>query len=86
MANTKSALKRIRQNEKRRDANKANVSRLRTYVRRAIEAIDSGDKEKATAAFKTVEPELMRGVAKGVIQKNTAARKVSRLSAKVKAL
>lgn len=86
MANTKSALKRVRQNEKRREANKSKVSRMRTFVRRAHEALESGDKEKAVAAFKAVEPELMRGVAKGVIHKNTAARKVSRLAAKVKAL
>ena len=66
--------------------NKARRSRIRTYLRKVEEAIASGDKEAAAAALRNVQPELMRGVSKGVFHKNTAARKMSRLSARVKAL
>jgi small subunit ribosomal protein S20 len=86
MANTPQAKKRARQNEKRFAVNKARRSRIRTYLRRVEEAIASGDKEAATAALKAAQPELMRGVSKGVFHKNTAARKMSRLSARVKAI
>lgn len=86
MANTAQSKKRARQNEKRNDVNKARRSRIRTYLRKAEEAIASGDKDAATAALREVQPELMRGVTKGVFHKNTASRKMSRLAARVKAL
>jgi len=86
MANTPQAKKRARQNEARFQVNKARRSRIRTFLRRAEEAIESGDKEAATAAVRALQPELMRGVSKGVFHKNTAARKMSRLVARVKAI
>ncbi|AXT27541.1 30S ribosomal protein S20 [Ruegeria sp. AD91A] len=86
MANSPQAKKRARQNEKRFAINKARRSRIRTYLRRVEEAIASGDKDAATAALRAAQPELMRGVTKGVFHKNTAARKMSRLSSRVKAL
>ncbi|MFD2741201.1 30S ribosomal protein S20 [Sulfitobacter aestuarii] len=86
MANTPQSKKRARQNEKRFAINKARRSRIRTYLRKVEEAIASGDKDAATKALQTAQPELMRGVTKGVFHKNTAARKMSRLSARVKAL
>ncbi|WP_299147483.1 30S ribosomal protein S20 [uncultured Tateyamaria sp.] len=86
MANSPQAKKRARQNEKRFQVNKARRSRIRTYLRRVEEAIASGDKDAAGTALKAAQPELMRGVTKGVYHKNTVARKMSRLSARVKAL
>ena len=86
MANTPQSKKRARQNEKRFQINKARRSRIRTHLRRVEEAIASGNKDDATEALKAAQPELMRGVTKGVFHKNTAARKMSRLSARVKAL
>ncbi|MEK0165232.1 30S ribosomal protein S20 [Phaeobacter sp. JH20_36] len=86
MANSPQAKKRARQNEKRFAVNKARRSRIRTFLRKAEEAIASGDKEAAAAAVRAAQPELMRGVTKGVYHKNTAARKISRLTARVKAL
>jgi len=86
MANTPQAKKRARQNEARFQVNKARRSRIRTFLRKAEEAIESGDKEAAAAAVRALQPELMRGVTKGVFHKNTAARKMSRLSARVKAI
>jgi small subunit ribosomal protein S20 len=86
MANTPQAKKRARQNEKRFQINKARRSRIRTYLRKVEEAIESGDKDASVAALKAAQPELMRGVTKGVFHKNTASRKMSRLSARVKAL
>ena len=86
MANTPQAKKRARQNEARFQINKARRSRIRTFLRKVEEAIASGDKEAATAALRAAQPELMRGVTKGVLHKNTAARKMSRLSSRVKAL
>lgn len=86
MANSAQAKKRIRQNERRRLINKSRVSRIRTFVRKVEEAIASGDKAAAGDALKAAQPEIMRGVTKGVIHKKTASRKVSRLSARVKAL
>ncbi|GLT08674.1 30S ribosomal protein S20 [Sulfitobacter sp. PR48] len=86
MANTEQSKKRARQNEKRFQINKARRSRIRTYLRKVEEAIASGDKTAATEALKTAQPELMRGVTKGVFHKNTASRKMSRLAARVKAL
>jgi len=86
MANTTQSKKRARQNEKRYALNKARRSRIRTYLRKVEEAIASGDKDAAAAALRAAQPELMRGVSKGVFHKNTAARKMSRLAARVKAL
>lgn len=86
MANTPQAKKRARQNEKRFQINKARRSRIRTHLRNVEEAIESGDKDVAAAALKAAQPELMRGVTKGVFHKNTASRKMSRLSSRVKAL
>ncbi|HCP80376.1 MAG TPA: 30S ribosomal protein S20 [Octadecabacter sp.] len=86
MANTPQAKKRARQNEARFQVNKARRSRIRTFLRKAEEAIASGDKDAAAAAVRALQPELMRGVSKGVFHKNTAARKMSRLSARVKAI
>jgi small subunit ribosomal protein S20 len=86
MANTPQSKKRARQNEKRFQINKARRSRIRTYLRNVEEAIASGDKDAATKALQAAQPELMRGVTKGVFHKNTASRKMSRLSARVKAL
>jgi small subunit ribosomal protein S20 len=86
MANSPQAKKRARQNERRFEINKARRSRIRTYLRKVEEAIASGDQAAAQAALKDVQPELMRGVTKGVLHKNTVARKMSRLSARVKAI
>lgn len=86
MANTPQAKKRARQNEARFAVNKARRSRIRTYLRKVEEAIASGDKEAAAAALRAAQPELMRGVTKGVFHKNTAARKMSRLTSRVKAI
>lgn len=86
MANSPQARKRARQNEARFAINKARRSRIRTFLRRVEEAIASGDKATAETALRTAQPELMRGVTKGVLHKNTAARKMSRLSSRVKAL
>jgi small subunit ribosomal protein S20 len=86
MANTPQAKKRARQNEARAAVNKNRRSRIRTFLRKVEEAIASGDKEAAAAALRAAQPELMRGVTKGVFHKNTASRKVSRLAARVKAL
>jgi small subunit ribosomal protein S20 len=86
MANTPQAKKRARQNEKRFQINKARRSRIRTFLRGVEEAIESGNKESATAALRAAQPELMRGVTKGVFHKNTASRKMSRLAARVNAL
>ena len=86
MANSPQAKKRARQNEARFAINKARRSRIRTHLRRVEEAIASGNKDDAAAALKAAQPELMRGVTKGIYHKNTAARKMSRLSARVKVL
>ena len=86
MANTPQSKKRARQNERRYEINKARRSRIRTFLRRVEEAIASGDQAVAKEALQTAQPELMRGVSKGVMHKNTAARKMSRLASRVKAL
>ncbi|MEM7641603.1 MAG: 30S ribosomal protein S20 [Pseudomonadota bacterium] len=86
MANSPQAKKRARQNERRFAVNKARRSRIRTQLRKVEEAIASGDQTAATAALKEAQPELMRGVTKGVFHKNTAARKMSRLASRVKAI
>jgi small subunit ribosomal protein S20 len=86
MAHHQSAKKRIRQTARRTEVNRARVSRIRTFVKKVETALAAGDKEAASAAFKMAEPELMRGVTRGVLHKNTASRKVSRLSARIKSL
>ncbi len=86
MANSPQAKKRSRQKARRLEVNKARRSRIRTYLRKVEEAIASGDKDAAAQALKQAQPELMRGVTKGVYHKNTAARKMSRLAARVKAI
>ena len=86
MANTPQSKKRARQSERRNAVNKARRSRIRTFLRKVEEAIATGDSTVAVAALRQAQPELMRGVTKGVFHKNTAARKMSRLSARVKAI
>jgi small subunit ribosomal protein S20 len=86
MANTPQAKKRIRRNARRADINGARVSRIRTFVKAVEAALASGDKAAAEAALTKVQPELARGVAKGVVHKNTAARKFSRLTKRAAAL
>lgn len=86
MANTPQAKKRIRRNARREDINRARVSRIRTFVKQVEVAIEAGDQEQARAAMQKVQPELARGVSKGVVHKNTAARKISRLTKRVAAL
>ena len=83
MANSPQAKKRARQNERNRLVNKDRRSRVRTFIRKVEEAIAIGNKESALAALKSAQPELMRGVSKGIFHKNTAARKMSRLAARV---
>lgn len=80
MANTPSAKKAARKIERRTEVNKNRRSRMRTFVRKIEEAIASGDRAAADVAFKTAEPEIMRAAQKGVLHKNTASRKVSRLA------
>ena len=86
MANTPQAEKRIRRNERRAAVNKARLSRIRTYVKKVESAIAAGDKASAETALKAAQPELARGVAKGVLHKNTASRKYARLNKAVLAL
>lgn len=86
MANTTSAKKATRKIARRTEVNKARRSRMRTFLRKVEEAIASGDKSAAAAALKAAQPEIMRAAQKGVVHKNTASRKVSRLSARVGAL
>ena len=86
MANTPQSKKRARQSEARYAVNKARRSRIRTFLRKVEEAIASGDKDAAAAALKSAQPELMRGVTKGIVHKNTASRKMSRLAARVNAV
>jgi small subunit ribosomal protein S20 len=86
MANTPQAKKRIRRNARRTEVNGARVSRIRTFVKQLESALATGDKTQAQEAMKKVQPELARGVAKGVVHKNTAARKISRLTKRVAAL
>ena len=85
MANTPQAKKRIRRNDRRAEINGNRVGRIRTFVKKVESAIASGDKKAATEALAAVQPELQRGVAKGVLHKNTASRYKSRLNARVKA-
>ena len=86
MANTVSAKKATRKIARRTEINKTRRSRVRNFVRKVEEAIDTGDQAAAAEALKQAQPELMRAATKGVLHKNTASRKVSRLAARVKAL
>ena len=86
MANTPQAKKRIRRNDRRAEVNGARVGRIRTFVKKVEAALASGDKSAAAAALHAAQPELMRGVAKGVLHKNTASRKFGRLTKAVAAL
>jgi len=86
MANTPQARKRIRRNETRAEINGARVSRIRSFVKKVETALATGDKSAAQTALQQAQPELARGVARGVVHKNTAARKMSRLSKRVAAL
>ncbi|MEO0619474.1 MAG: 30S ribosomal protein S20 [Pseudomonadota bacterium] len=86
MANTRSAKKAVRKIETRTAVNKNRRSRMRTFVKRVETAIEAGDKDAAAAALKNAQPEVMRSASKGLMHKNTAARKISRLSARIKAI
>ncbi len=86
MAHSRTAKKRIRQTEKRTERNRSRISRIRTFVRKVEDAIAKGDAGAATAAFAAAAPELQRGVSKGVLHRNTVARKISRMSSKVRLL
>jgi small subunit ribosomal protein S20 len=86
MANTPQARKRIRRNARRTEINHSRVSRIRTFVKRVELAIEAGDKAGAVAALTSAQPEMARGVARGVLHKNTASRKFSRLTKAVAAL
>ena len=86
MTNIKSAAKRNRQNVKRHERNHARISRVRTFIRKVEEALSGGNKAASAEALKVAQPEIQRGVSKGVLHKKTASRKISRLAARVKAL
>ena len=86
MANTPQAKKRIRRNDRSAEINTNRVGRIRTFVKKVEAALDSGDKVAATSALAAAQPELARGVAKGVLHKNTASRKFARLTKRVSAL
>ena len=86
MAKTPSAKKAVRKIERRTAVNTARRSRIRNFMRKVEEAIASGDSESASTALKNAQPEIMRAVTKGVMHKNTASRKISRLASRVKAL
>jgi small subunit ribosomal protein S20 len=86
MAHHKSAKKSIRQTERRTDINRARMSRVRSFIKKVETAISAGNKQVAADALKVAQPEIHRGVRAGVLHRNTAARKLSRLSARIKAL
>ena len=86
MANTTSAKKATRKIAARTAVNKSRRSRVRNFIRKVEEAIASGDQAQAAAALKAAQPELMRAATKGVLHKNTASRKVSRLAQRLKTL
>ena len=86
MPHHKSAEKRLRQTEKRTAVNRARMSRVRTFVKKVETAIATGDKTEAQSAFQAAQPELHRATTKGVMHKNTVARKLSRLAARINAL
>jgi small subunit ribosomal protein S20 len=86
MANTAQSKKRARQADARYAVNKARRSRIRTFLRKVEEALASGNQDAAAAALKAAQPELARGVTKGILHKNTVARKMSRLAHRVKGI
>lgn len=86
MANHASSKKRIRRNARRADINRTRRSAIRTSIKKVESAIIAGNPEEASTALVAAQPEIMRGVAKGIMHKNTAARKVSRLSARIKSI
>ncbi len=86
MANHPSAKKRVRRNNRRALINKARKSRVRTFIKKVEQAIEAGDAKLAQEAYKQMQPELYRSVTKGLLHKNAAARKASRLASKIKAL
>ncbi|MEL0023894.1 MAG: 30S ribosomal protein S20 [Alphaproteobacteria bacterium] len=86
MANHKSAKKRIRRNANRALINGARISRIRTFVKKVEAAIAAGDPAAAREALRVAQPEMQRGVSRGVLHRNTASRKISRLSSRIKAL
>lgn len=86
MANTPQARKRIRRNENRALVNGNRLSRIRTFLKKVESAIDGGDRDAAAAALREAQPELARGVARGVLHRNTASRKMSRLTKRVSSL
>lgn len=86
MAQHKSAKTRIRRNARREAINGARRSRVRTYVRKVEEAIEAGDKKAAQEALRAAQPEIHRGVSKGILPRNTASRQLSRFSARIKVL
>ncbi len=86
MANTPSAKKRVRQLVRKTEVNKARRSRIKTFIKKVEESIISGDKDGANSAFRAAQPEIQRGVSKGIFHKNTASRKISRLAKRVKTI
>ena len=86
MANTTSAKKRIRTTLRKTDINKSRKSRIKTFIRKVEDAIESKDAKSAVDSLKAAQPEIMRGVTKGIFHKNTASRKISRLSSRIKAI
>ena len=86
MANTPSAKKRIRNTLRKTDINKSRRSRIKTFVRKVEDALESKDAKSAMDSLKAAQPEIMRGVTKGIFHKNTASRKISRLSSRIKAI
>lgn len=86
MATHASAKKRIRQTPRRTEINRSRLSRVRSSIKKVEEAISSGDKEQASAAFRDAQPNMMRGARRGTINRNTVSRKLSRLSARIKAM
>jgi len=86
MANTASARKRIRQTVRRTERNRARKSRVRSFVRKVEKAISAGDKSAAAEALRIAQPEMQRAASKGVAHANTVSRKLSRLSARIKAI
>ena len=86
MANTSSAKKRVRRDERKTATNISRRSRIRTFIKKVETAIEIGDKDAANDALKAAQPELMRGVTRGVVNKNAASRKISRLSRRIKAI
>ena len=86
MANTPQAKKRIRRNDRRAEINHSRISRIRTFVKAVESALDAGKKDEAADALRKAQPEMARGVARGVLHKNTVSRKFSRLAKRVAAL